>query len=129
MISRAILNLSPELRFDIDGEVNNEVDYLRIRWIIGIDAQNTAMYGTPESIPTWADIQAEISRLEEEVLANEYLRNREAATQGLLPEKMYLPAILEQAKADRDGGKPLCPEMENAVNIYSQILIDNPEPS
>jgi len=46
----------------------------------------------------------------------------------VLFEKACLPAILEQAKADRDNGKVLCPEMDEIVNIYSQILTDYPEP-
>jgi len=46
----------------------------------------------------------------------------------VLFEKVCLPAILEQAKADRDGGKTLCPKMDEVVDIYSQILIDYPAP-
>ena len=42
----------------------------------------------------------------------------------LLFEKVYLPAILKQNKKDRDAGKVLCPKMDEAVNIYSQILAD-----
>jgi len=37
-------------------------------------------------------------------------------------------AIIKQHKADRDNGKVLCPAMDDVVNIYSQILIDNPAP-
>ena len=46
----------------------------------------------------------------------------------LLFERICLPAILDQAKADRDNGKVLCPAMDKAVSIYSQILTDCPEP-
>lgn len=46
----------------------------------------------------------------------------------LLFEGLCLPAILEQMKADRAAGKVLTPKMEAAVNIYSQILTDNPAP-
>ena len=44
----------------------------------------------------------------------------------LLFERVCLPAILDQAKADRDAGKVLTPKMEVAVNIYSQILANYP---
>jgi len=47
----------------------------------------------------------------------------------VLYEEASLPAILAQHKADRDDGKVLCPKMDEVVNIYSQILIDYPEPA
>jgi len=46
----------------------------------------------------------------------------------LLFKRICLPAMLEQAQADRAAGKVLVPKMEAAVNIYSQILDDNPAP-
>ena len=48
--------------------------------------------------------------------------------EDLLFDDVCLPAILEQNEADRDGGKTLCPKMEEAVNIYCQVLMDYPEP-
>jgi len=130
MITQAILNLDPELRFSINGEVNNETDYNNIQWIIGVDADGSAIVGTPDSIPLWADVQTEIARLEAEALASQYLKNREKAMKEQLPEMMYMPAILEQFKMDRDSGpKSLQPALEEAVNIYDQIMIDHPDPS
>jgi len=46
----------------------------------------------------------------------------------LLFERVCIPAMLEQAEADRAAGKVLVPKMEAAVNIYSHILDDNPAP-
>ena len=46
----------------------------------------------------------------------------------ILFKRICIPAMLEQAKADRADGKVLSPKMEAAVNIYSQILTDNPAP-
>lgn len=46
----------------------------------------------------------------------------------LLFDKVCPPAILEQIQTDRAEGKTLCPKMNNVINIYSQILIDNPAP-
>jgi len=42
--------------------------------------------------------------------------------------KKLVLAILKQNKADRDNGKVLCPAMDEAVNIYSQVLADYPGP-
>jgi len=81
------------------------------------------------TLPTWAELQRAYAEYEAYLAETQYVRDREAAMQKLLPETMYLPAILEQAKADRDdNGKTLCPELEEAVNIYSQIMVDNPAP-
>lgn len=130
MISQAISNLDPTLRFVINGEVNDQTDYNNIQWIIGVDADNTAIIGTPSSIPLWVDVQTEVVRLETEALANGYLKNREQAMKEQLPEMLYMPAILEQFKMDRESGpKTLQPALEEAVNIYDQIMIDNPDPT
>lgn len=82
-----------------------------------------------DGLPTQADRDAWAVEYEADIAATQYMENRKAAMQELLPESMYLPAILEQAKADRDAGKTLCVELEEAVNIYMQILVENPEPS
>lgn len=42
--------------------------------------------------------------------------------------KSAVAALLEQARIDRDGGKILCPKMDNMVNVYSKILTDYPAP-
>ena len=47
---------------------------------------------------------------------------------NLLFGKVCLPALLEQARIDRDEGKILCPKMDRVVNIYSKILTDYPAP-
>ena len=76
------------------------------------------------------DVLTEIARLEAEAVANEYLKNREKAMKEKLPEMVYMPAILEQFKMDRESGpKTLQPALEQAVNIYDQIMVDNPDPS
>jgi len=131
MIVQAIKNLNPGLGFSINGEVNNEEDYnTKVRWIVGVDADNTAVYGTPDITPTWAEVEAEIARLEAEADANRWIEEREAAMKEQLPEMIYMPAILEQFKADRDSGpKTLQPGLDEVINIYSQIMIDNPDPN
>lgn len=63
-----------------------------------------------------------------EQASTQYLKDRETAMAELLPETMYMPAMLEQAKVDREEGKTLCVELEEAVNIYTQIMDDNPRP-
>jgi len=130
MILEAIKSLYPELRFSINGEVNNEEDYnTKVRWIIGADADHNAIFGTPDITPTWAEVEAEIARLEAEAVANEYLKNREKAMKAQLPETMYLPAILQQATDDVSAGKVLSTELAAVVAIYNQIIIDNPDPN
>jgi len=84
---------------------------------------------TTKSPPTEAHMLAQWDAYLAEQAAIQYIKDREAAMRDLLPETLYLPAILEQAKADREAGKTLCVELEEAVNIYLQILIENPEPS
>jgi len=84
---------------------------------------------TTLSPPTEADMLAEWDVFLAEQAATQYIKDREDAMAELLPESVHMPAMLEQAKADRDGGKTLEPALEEAVNIYSQILLDNPEPS
>jgi len=84
---------------------------------------------TTQSVPTEAEMLAEWDVYLAEQASTQYIKDREAAMQEQLPESMYMPAMLEQAKADRDGGKTLESGLEEAVNIYDQILTDNPEPS
>ena len=83
---------------------------------------------TTQSPPTEVDMLAEWDVYLAEQAANQYIKDREAAMNELLPETIYMPAMLKQAKADRDRGKVLEPSLEEVVNIYSQILTDNPEP-
>jgi len=54
--------------------------------------------------------------------------SREAAMREFLPDEIVISAMLEQAKADREEGKTLMPDLEEAVNLYIRILADNPEP-
>lgn len=79
-------------------------------------------------LPTEEDQDAWILEYEDHIAATQYIKDREAAMHLLLPESVYIPAMLGQAKADRDGGKTLMPDLEDAVNIYDRILRDNPEP-
>ena len=84
---------------------------------------------TTQSPPTEAEMLAEWDVYLAEQAAIQYIKDREAAMRELLPESMILLAMLEQALADREGGKDLERGLEEAVNIYDQILTDNPEPS
>jgi len=79
--------------------------------------------------PTEAEVLAEWDVYQSEQASTQHLRDRASAIQELLPWPMYISAMLEQGKADRDGGKTLCPALEAAVNIYEQIVTDNPEPN
>ena len=81
-----------------------------------------------DGFPTQADQDTWMAEYEAHIAATQYIKDREAAMHELLPETMHMPAMLEQAKADRNGGKTLEPGLEEAVNIYDQILTDNPEP-
>jgi len=84
---------------------------------------------TTQSPPKEADMLAEWDVYLAEQAATQHIKDREDAMHELLPESMYMPAMLEQARADREGGKTLETGLEEAVNIYDQILTDNPEPS
>jgi len=78
--------------------------------------------------PTEADMLVAWEAYEAELAAAQRIKDRETTVHELLPEKVYMPAMLEQAKADRAAGKILEPDLDEVVNIYSQILTDNPEP-
>jgi len=81
-------------------------------------------------LPTQADQDLWTVEYDAYIAATQHLRDREAAMSELLPQTVSISAMLAQAKVDRDvGGKTLEPSLEEAVNIYSQILTDNPEPS
>jgi len=82
----------------------------------------------PGGIPSKEDQDAWTAEYEAHIAATQYITDRENAMHELLPESMYMPAMLEQARADRAGGKTLEHGLEEAVNIYDQILTDNPEP-
>jgi len=81
---------------------------------------------TTQSPPTEADMLAEWDVY---LAATKYITDREDAMHELLPESVYMPAMLEQAMADRDvDRKTLEPSLEAAVNIYSHIIEDYPGP-
>jgi len=63
MISQALLNLNSDLRFTINGDIKTDKDYAKIKWIVGKDKTGTASFGMPSSIPTFAEVQAEIKRI------------------------------------------------------------------
>jgi len=97
--------------------------------IIGFPPGIAGVNYDANGIPTQADQDAWTAEYDAYIVATQHIRDREAAMSELLPQTVYMPTMLEQAKADRAGGKVLEPGMEAAVNIYSQILTDNPEPS
>ena len=71
-IADAINSLNSELSFKV---VESE-----IHWVTGVDNTNTAVYGTPTySIPSDAEITAEISRLQAEYDSKQYARDRAEA--------------------------------------------------
>ena len=59
-IANAVKSLQPDSEFIIENE-----DYSTVRWII-----------TPKTIPTKAEVDAEVVRLQEEFVSQEYARNR-----------------------------------------------------
>jgi hypothetical protein len=76
-IAEAITSLNETLRFKI-----SEDD--EIHWVVGTDETNTAMYGVPDyAIPTQAEIDAEVIRLQAEYDSQEYARNRARAYPSL----------------------------------------------
>lgn len=80
-------------------------------------------------LPTQEDQDAWTLEYEAHIAATQYITDRKVAMHDLLPESMCTPAMLEQARADREGGKTLEPGLEATVNIYAQILTDNQESS
>ena len=62
-IANAVKSLQPDSEFIIENE-----DYSTVRWII-----------TPKTIPTKAEVDAEVVRLQEEFVSQEYARNRALA--------------------------------------------------
>ncbi len=88
------------------------------------EAMMTFWFDDTVPIPTEAVVIAEWDAYLAEQAAIQHLKDREEALREQLPDTVYLPAMLEQAKADRAAGKTLCAELEDAVNIYTQILID-----
>lgn len=82
----------------------------------------------PGGIPSKEDQDSWTLEYEAHIAKTQYIMDREAAMQELLPDTMCFPAILEQAKIDRGEGKILGPEMDEVVNIYTQILEDHPQP-
>jgi len=93
------------------------------------NAMVSSWRNTTKSPPTEAEVLAEWDVYLAEQSSTQHIRDRENAMHELLPESMYMPAMLEQARADREGGKTLEPSLDEAVNIYDQIMVDNPEPS
>jgi len=77
MITQALLNLDPSLRFSINENVENEADYNQIIWFTGVDKDNTAVPGTPEKIPSWSAVQTEIESLKQAFISKEYQRKRQ----------------------------------------------------
>lgn len=97
--------------------------------IIEFPAEVPGVNYDENGLPTQADQDAWTAEYEAHIAATQHMQDRETAMHEQLPESVYLPAFLEQARADRAGGKSLEPGLEEAVNIYDQILTDNPEPS
>lgn len=99
-------------------------DGVIIEFPAGVSGVNYDVNG----LPTQADQDAWTAEYDAYIAATQYIRDREAAMNELLPQTVSITAMLEQAKADREGGKTLEPGLEEAVNIYAQIVSDNPEP-
>lgn len=78
--------------------------------------------------PTLEQLRVAGDEYDAYMAATQHLRDREAAMDKLLPQKMYMAATLEQVMVDRNQGKVLEPGLEEVVNIYSQIMDDFPTP-
>lgn len=101
MITQAINNLNPALKFTISGEVENQADYNNIQWYVGVDENNTAIPGLPDNVPAWEDVEEEIERLNTEYASLEYQRERKKAYPDLGDQFDMLYHAIDQGALDK----------------------------
>jgi len=83
MLSQAIRNLDSSLQFTYTGDIETEDDYKEIKWVVGKDDIDTAVFGKPDSIPTWSEVVAEMDRIkptiewEQKMAASDSLMSRD----------------------------------------------------
>ncbi len=107
MFYQAIKNLNSSLSYGSISEITNKTDYDDIPWIVGEDDNGIGIVGVPDNLPSWEEVQAEITRLQTEYDSKEYSRKR----------KEEYPSIEECVHAILDD------ELE-ALQIKRQIVKD-----
>jgi len=75
---QAMLNLAPDLKFGYSGDdpITEEL-YNNLKWVVGVDEETgLSIEGDPEGKPTWAELEAELTRLDQEYISQDYARKR-----------------------------------------------------
>ena len=119
-IVKALENLlgeSPRITFP--GMCETKEEYEEIKWQIGLDKNNCAIFGEPKYKPTWEEVEAELEKVKLEFKSLEYQRNR----------KPEYPAIEDQLDLlyhkGVDGWKE---EIQKIKDKYPKPIIKNDEP-
>ena len=79
MLSEAILAIDPNLRFAVEEDIegDNEEKFNAVTWYNGVDSElNCVIEGEPENKPTWAEVEAELTKMRAEYDAQDYSRKR-----------------------------------------------------
>lgn len=73
-----MFNLAPNIEFGYSGDpIETESQYNKIKWFVGVNEETgESIEGNPENKPTWAVVEAELTRLKAEYSNQDYSRKR-----------------------------------------------------